>query len=123
VADVLVADPDSRSAVHLEVQLRALGHEVRVQRSLEGALLATIERRPSVLLVAARLGGRTGAELIALLDRGVGRPAVTCLLSDDPPEVVARVTAELGVAWLPIPVDPVGLARVVGERARGPRRG
>jgi hypothetical protein len=122
VADVLVAVPDSRCAVHLEVQLRALGHAVRVRRSLEGALLAVVQRRPSVLLVAARLGRHTGAELIALLDRGVGRPAVTCLLSDDPPEVVAPVTADLGVAWLPTPVDPVGLARVVGERDRGPRR-
>jgi DNA-binding response OmpR family regulator len=122
VARVLVVDDDPITLVGLELQLRALGHEVRSRPSLADGLLAAVEERADVLLLDVDLGdGHTGDQLLALLDRGVGRPVVTCLLSGTDAAELAALADRIGAVWLPKPVRPSDLAQVLG--AAGPRRG
>lgn len=115
MARVLVVDDDPVTVVGLELQLRALGHEVRSRPSLADGLLAAVEERADVLLLDVDLGdGHTGDELLALLDRGVGRPVVTCLLSGTDAGELAALADRLGATWLPKPVAPEALAQVLG---------
>lgn len=122
MARVLVIDDDPQTVLHLELQLRALGHEVRSRPTLASGLLAAVEERADVLLVDVDLGGgHTADELVALLDRGVGRPVVTCLLSADDTDQVAVLAARIDAAWLPKPVEPRDLAQLVARvGAEGP---
>ncbi|WP_169786764.1 response regulator [Nitriliruptor alkaliphilus] len=121
MARVLVVDDDPVTLIGLELQLRALGHEVRSRPTLADGLLAAVEERADVLLLDVDLGdGRTGDELLALLDRGVGRPLVTCLLSGSDAGQLAALADRLGAAWLPKPVRPSDLAQVLGRSGRRP---
>lgn len=124
MADVLVVDDDPDLRVMLEVHLRAQGHDVRLAATAEEALLASAERRADVLLLDVRLGGRRGDELIRMLDRGLGRPRVLCLLSGVAPDELLDLAAVHGVAHLRKPVDPAALDRVLwsAERPRVPAR-
>jgi FixJ family two-component response regulator len=116
VALVLVVDDDPIVLVELDVHLRALGHEVRSRPTVAAGLLAAVEERVDVLLLDVELdGGHTGDELLALLDRGVGRPHVTCLLSGTDEVRLAAMADRIGARWLRKPVDPTALARVVAE--------
>jgi DNA-binding response OmpR family regulator len=115
---VLVIDDDPQTVIHLEVQLRALGHEVRSRPTLADGLLAAIEERADVLLVDVDLGGgHTADELVSLLDRGVGRPVVTCLLSADDTDELVALAARIDAAWLRKPVAPGDLAQIVAGGA------
>lgn len=116
MARILVVDDDPATLVVLELQLRALGHHVRSRPTLAEGLLAAVEERADVLLLDVDLGdGRTGDELLALLDRGVGRPLVTCLVSGTDPTQLAALADRLGASWLPKPVSPQDLAQVLGR--------
>jgi DNA-binding response OmpR family regulator len=120
VADVLVVDDDPDLRVMLDLHLRAQGHEVRLAASAEEALLASAERRADLLLLDVRLEGRRGDELIRMLDRGLGRPRVLCLLSGVAEDELLDLAAIHGVAHLHKPVDPEALRRVLvaAERPR-----
>lgn len=119
MARVLVVDDDPVTLVGLELHLRAMGHEVRSRPTLAAGLLAAVEERADVLLLDLDLGGgHTGDELLALLDRGVGRPPVTCLLSGADTVELAALADRLGASWLPKPVEPRALAQVLGRVAR-----
>ena len=124
MADVLVVDDDHELRVMLDLHLRSQGHEVRVAASAEEALLASAERRADLLLLDVRLEGRRGDELIRMLDRGLGRPRVLCLLSGVAEDQLLDLAAVHGVAHLRKPVDPEALRRVVAaaERPRVPAR-
>ena len=124
MADVLVVDDDPDLRVMLDVHLRAQGHEVRLATSAEEALLASAQRRADLLLLDVRLEGRCGDELIRMLDRGLGRPRVLCLLSGVAHEELVDLAAIHGVAHLHKPVDPAALRRVLwaAERPRVPVR-
>lgn len=116
MARILVVDDDPATLVVLELQLRALGHEVRSRPTLAEGLLAAVEERADVLLLDVDLGdGHTGDQLLALLDRGVGRPLVTCLVSGTDPAQLAALADRLGASWLPKPVSPQDLAQVLGR--------
>ncbi len=117
---MLVIDDDPQVVVSLDLQLRAMGHEVRSRPTVAAGLLAAVEERADVLLIDVELGdGHTGDELLALLDRGVGRPAVTCLLSGADEQRIAAVADRIGARWLRKPVDPQQLARVVAGAGSG----
>lgn len=122
MADVLVVDDDADLRVMLDLQLRAEGHDVRLAASAEEALLASAQRRADVLLLDVRLEGRRGDDLIRMLDRGLGRPRVLCLLSGVAEEELLDLAAIHGVAHLRKPVDPAALRRVLvaAERPRMP---
>lgn len=121
MARVLVVDDDPEVVITLDLQLRALGHEVRSCPTVADGLLAAVEERADVLLLDVELGdGRTGDELLALLDRGVGRPAVTCLLSGADEQRLAATAERIGARWLKKPVDPGQLAHLIA--AAGDRR-
>lgn len=121
MARVLVIDDDPHTVIHLELQLRALGHQVRSRPTLASGLLAAVEQRADVLLVDVDLrGGHTADQLVALLDRGVGRPEVTCLLSSDHPSHVAALAARIDAAWLPKPIEPRDLAQLVAGASGTP---
>ncbi len=124
MADVLVVDDDHELRVMLDLHLRSQGHEVRVAASAEEALLASAERRADLLLLDVRLEGRRGDELIRMLDRGLGRPRVLCLLSGVAEDQLLDLAAVHGVAHLRKPVDSEALRRVVAaaERPRVPAR-
>lgn len=115
--DVLLVDDDADVRLLLGLQLRAAGHQVRSTATVEEALLASVERRPDLLLLDVDLGcGRTGGELVALLDRGVGRPPSVCLLSGAPADTLVPLAARLGVGYLAKPVARPAL-RAVLDRA------
>jgi DNA-binding response OmpR family regulator len=118
VADILVVDDDAELRTLVEVTLRAQGHEVRTASSAEEALLASAERRADLLLLDVRLEGRHGDELIRMLDRGLGRPRVLCLLSGVSRSELAQLASIHGVRHLSKPVDPRELQRVVAEAER-----
>lgn len=118
VADVLVVDDDPDLRAMLDLHLRAQGHEVRTAASAEEALLASAERRADVLLLDVRLEGRRGDELIRMLDRGLGRPRVLCLLSGVPETELIDLAEVHGVAHLHKPVDPEALGRLLGTAER-----
>jgi DNA-binding response OmpR family regulator len=120
VADVLVVDDDPDLRVMLDLHLRAQGHEVRLAASAEEALLASAERRADLLLLDVRLEGRRGDELIRMLDRGLGRPRVLCLLSGAGEGELVDLAAIHGVAHLRKPVALEALRRVLvaAERPR-----
>jgi DNA-binding response OmpR family regulator len=118
VADVLVVDDDDELRALLEVMLAAQGHQVRTAASAEEALLASAQRRADLLLLDVRLEGRHGDELIRMLDRGLGRPKVLCLLSGGSRSELAQLASIHGVHHLSKPVDPVELQRVVAAAER-----
>lgn len=122
MADVLVVDDDADLRVMLDLHLRAEGHDVRLAASAEEALLASAQRRADVLLLDVRLEGRRGDELIRMLDRGLGRPRVLCLLSGVAEGELLDLAAIHGVTHLRKPVDPAALRRVLvaAERPRMP---
>jgi DNA-binding response OmpR family regulator len=124
VADVLVVDDDADLRAMLDLHLRSQGHEVRLAATAEEALLASAERRADVLLLDVGLEGRRGDELIRMLDRGLGRPRVLCLLSGVPETELIDLAAIHGVAHLRKPVDPDALRRLLwsAERPRMPAR-
>jgi DNA-binding response OmpR family regulator len=124
VADVLVVDDDPDLRVMLDLHLRSQGHEVRLAATAEEALLASAERRADVLLLDVRLEGRRGDELIRMLDRGLGRPRVLCLLSGVSETELIDLAAIHGVAHLRKPVDPDALSRLLwaAERPNMPAR-
>lgn len=113
MADVLVVDDDADLRVMLELHLRAQGHAVRLAANAEEALLASAQRRADLLLLDVRLEGRRGDELIRMLDRGLGRPRVLCLLSGVEEGELVDLAAIHGVAHLHKPVDPTALRRVL----------
>lgn len=122
MADVLVVDDDAEFRTLVDLHLRSEGHEVRCASSAEEALLAAAERRPDLLLLDVRLGGRDGGELIRMLDRGIGRPRVLCLLSGADEGELARLATFHGVAQLrkPVPVDALcQLAAAAGRTPAG----
>ena len=118
VADVLVVDDDAELRTLIEVTLRSQGHEVRTAATAEEALLASAQRRADLLLLDVRLEGRHGDELIRMLDRGLGRPRVLCLLSGVAREELDQLASLHGVRHLHKPVDPVELQRVVAAAER-----
>jgi CheY-like chemotaxis protein len=118
VADVLVVDDDAELRTLLELTLLAQGHQVRTAATAEEALLASAQRRADLLLLDVRLEGRRGDELIRMLDRGLGRPRVLCLLSGVSPAELAQLASIHGVRHLSKPVDPVELQRVVAAAER-----
>ena len=124
MADVLIVDDDPDLRAMLDLHLRSQGHEVRLAASAEEALLASAERRADVLLLDVRLEGRRGDELIRMLDRGLGRPRVLCLLSGVPETELIDLAAIHGVAHLRKPVDPDALRRLLwaAERPHVPQR-
>jgi DNA-binding response OmpR family regulator len=124
VADVLVVDDDPDLRVMLDLHLRSQGHEVRLAATAEEALLASAQRRADVLLLDVRLEGRRGDELIRMLDRGLGRPRVLCLLSGVSENELIDLAAIHGVAHLRKPVDPDALSRLLwaAERPNMPAR-
>jgi DNA-binding response OmpR family regulator len=77
-----------------------------------------------VLLLDVRLEGRRGDELIRMLDRGLGRPRVLCLLSGVSENELIDLAAIHGVAHLRKPVDPDALSRLLwaAERPNMPAR-
>ena len=113
MADVLVVDDDVGVTILLGLHLQARGHHVRSRATVEDALLASVTHRPDVLLVDVDLGDRSGADLVELLDRGLGRPRVTCLLSSRPDADLDDLADRLGVVWLRKPVEPAALDRVI----------
>lgn len=113
MADVLVVDDDLDFRTMLDLLLRAQGHRVRLAATAEEALLASAQRRADLLLLDVRLEGRDGGELIRMLDRGIGRPRVLCLLSGLAEEELIELSTAHGVVHLPKPVDPAALRRVV----------
>jgi CheY-like chemotaxis protein len=120
VADVLVVDDDPDLRTMLDLLLRSKGHRVRLAATAEEALLASAERRADLLLLDVRLEGRRGDELIRMLDRGLGRPRVLCLLSGLAEDELIDLAAIHRVAHLSKPVDPDALERLVAA-AEGPR--
>jgi DNA-binding response OmpR family regulator len=118
VADVLVVDDDPSIRLLLELHLRAGGHHVRPAGTVEEALLLTAERRPDLLLLDVHLAGQRGERLIELLDRGLGRPQVVCLVSGIPEDQLAVLAASNGVRYLTKPFDPAQLQRVVAAVVR-----
>jgi CheY-like chemotaxis protein len=118
VADVLVVDDDDELRTLLELMLLAQGHQVRTAATAEEALLASAQRRADLLLLDVRLEGRRGDELIRMLDRGLGRPRVLCLLSGVSRAELAQLASIHGVRHLSKPVDPVELQRVVAAAER-----
>jgi DNA-binding response OmpR family regulator len=113
VADVLVVDDDPSTRVLLELHLRAGGHQVRPCATVEEALLASAERRPDLLLLDVDLAGQRGEQLLGLLDRGLGRPTLVCLVSGLEEAELAVVAATHGVQYLTKPLDPADLGWVV----------
>lgn len=122
VLDVLVVDDEPGVRRLLELQLQGLGHHVRTATSVEDALLATAERRPDLLLLDLGLGGRTGEDLVELLDRGLGRPRVVCLVSGLAPQVLAPLAERLGVRFLTKPIRPAALEALLEQAGRAPAR-
>lgn len=120
MADVLVVDDDPGLRVMLDLLLRTQGHQVRLAASAEEALLASAERRADLLLLDVRLAGRRGDELIRMLDRGIGRPRMLCLLSGLPEKELVDLAAVHGVPHLTKPLDPAALCRMAlaAERPR-----
>ena len=118
VADVLVVDDDPDLRAMLDLHLRSQGHEVRLAATAEEALLASAERRADVLLLDVRLEGRRGDELIRMLDRGLGRPRVLCLLSGVPETELIDLAAIHGVPHLRKPVNPDALSRLLWDAER-----
>jgi CheY-like chemotaxis protein len=120
VADVLVVDDDPELRVMLDLLLREQGHHVRLAASAEEALLASAERRADLLLLDVRLAGRRGDELIRMLDRGIGRPRMLCLLSGLPEDELVDLAAVHGVPHLSKPLDLAALRRMAlaSERPR-----
>jgi DNA-binding response OmpR family regulator len=104
--------------VLLELHLRVGGHHVRLAATVEEALLLTAERRPELLLLDVHLAGQRGERLIELLDRGLGRPQVVCLVSGIPEDELAVLAASNGVRHLTKPFDPAQLQQVVGAVVR-----
>lgn len=113
MADVLVVDDDGDMQRLLGVLLGMRGHEVRTVGDAEDALLAIADQRPDVLLLDLSLPRRDGGDLLGLLDRGIGRPAVVCLVSAQPEEMVRAVAREYGVGFLHKPFGPDDLDRVL----------
>jgi DNA-binding response OmpR family regulator len=119
VVRVLVVEDDPAVVGPLAGRLRALGHDVRTRPTLAGGLLAAVEERVDLLLVDVELeGGRRGDDLLALLDRGVGRPRSTCLLADEDDAQVRTVAARTGALLLRKPVDAGALDEVVARVQR-----
>jgi CheY-like chemotaxis protein len=118
VADVLVVDDDPELRVMLDLLLREQGHRVRLAASAEEALLASAERRADLLLLDVRLAGRRGDELIRMLDRGLGRPRMVCLLSGLPEDELVDLAAIHGVPHLTKPLDPAALRRIARASER-----
>ncbi len=118
MADVLVVDDDPDLRAMLDLHLRSQGHEVRLAATAEEALLASAERRADVLLLDVRLEGRRGDELIRMLDRGLGRPRVLCLLSGVPETELIDLAAIHGVPHLRKPVNPDALSRLLWDAER-----
>lgn len=120
MADVLVVDDDPDLRVMLDLLLREQGHRIRLAATAEEALLASAERRADLLLLDVRLAGRRGDELIRMLDRGIGRPRMLCLLSGLAEEELVDLAAIHGVPHLRKPVDPAALRRMAraSERSR-----
>jgi DNA-binding response OmpR family regulator len=117
VADVLIVDDDPSIRVLLELHLRAGGHHVRQAETVEEALLASVERRPDVLLLDVHLAGQRGERLIELLDRGLGRPHGLCLVSGMPEPELEVLAACNGVRYLTKPFEPAQLLAVVEAAA------
>ena len=118
MADVLVVDDDPDLRAMLDLHLRSQGHEVRLAATAEEALLASAERRADVLLLDVRLEGRRGDELIRMLDRGLGRPRVLCLLSGVPETELIDLATIHGVPHLRKPVNPDALSRLLWDAER-----
>lgn len=100
MADVLVVDDDPDVRALLEVVLARMGHEVRAAATAEDALLRSAERRPDLLLLDLSLPGVDGDELLAWLDRGLGRPPALCLVSACPEEQLRRIAGRHGATYL-----------------------
>jgi DNA-binding response OmpR family regulator len=119
VVRVLVVEDDPAVVGPLVGRLRALGHDVRTRPTLAGGLLAAVEERVDLLLVDVELeGGRRGDDLLALLDRGVGRPRLTCLMAEGDDRQVRTVAERAGALLLRKPVDASALDEVVSRAQR-----
>lgn len=118
MADVLVVDDDVDLRVMLELLLREQGHQVRLAATAEEALLASAQRRPDLLLLDVCLEGRHGDELIRMLDRGLGRPRLLCLLSGLADDELLDLAAIHGTAHLRKPVDPDQVRRLAASADR-----
>jgi DNA-binding response OmpR family regulator len=86
---------------------------VRPCATVEEALLASAERRADLLLLDVDLAGQRGEQLLRLLDRGLGRPTLVCLVSGLDEAELEVVAATNGVRYLTKPLDPAELGRVV----------
>lgn len=100
MADVLVVDDDPDVRALLQVVVARMGHEVRAVATAEDALLRSAERRPDLLLLDLSLPGLDGDELLAWLDRGLGRPPALCLVSASPEDQLRRVAGRYGATYL-----------------------
>ena len=121
MADVLVVDDDADVRALLEVVLERMGHDVRGAATAEDALLRSAERRPDLLLLDLSLPGLDGDELLAWLDRGLGRPPALCLVSASPEDQLRRLAGRHGATYLHKPFVASELRQVVRRSlASGP---
>lgn len=120
MADVLVVDDDPDVRALIGLLLDRMGHEVRVAATAEEALLRSAERRPDLLLLDLSLPGLNGDELLAWLDRGLGRPPALCLVSARPEEQLRHLAARHGATYLHKPFVAPELEHAVSRSLAGP---
>lgn len=118
---VLIADPHENGAESMASLFRLRGYEVAIAHSGPGALVASAESPPDVLIVEPRLPGQDGwavaRQLLAI------EPHTLCIaVTTLGRPVDRRRSAAAGIALhLVKPADPAWLLAVLDARSRSGR--
>jgi PAS domain S-box-containing protein len=114
---VLVVDDNADAARALELLLKSLGHETRVEHEGERALQVAAEFRPEIVLLDLGMPGMDGYELARRLRRAQGPGLRVIAVTGWGQEADRQRTREAGFdLHLVKPVDPQDLARILSSR-------
>jgi PAS domain S-box-containing protein len=114
---VLVVDDNADAARALELVLKSLGHETRVEHDGERALKVAAEFRPEIVLLDLGMPGMDGYELARRLRRAQGPGLHVIAVTGWGQEDDRQRTREAGFdLHLVKPVDPHDLARILASR-------
>ncbi len=114
---MLVVDDNTDAARALELVLKSLGHEARVEHDGERALKVAAAFKPDVVLLDLGLPGMDGFELARRLRKAQGPGLRVIAVTGWGQETDRQRSQEAGFdLHLVKPVDPQDLARIISER-------
>jgi CheY-like chemotaxis protein/anti-sigma regulatory factor (Ser/Thr protein kinase) len=114
VSRVLVVDDDRVTRHVLRGVLRSAGHTVASAADGVSALRQLEKAPPDLVLLDVWMPRMGGLDVLARLrERGLARPRVVVLTSDDAPETLLRAVREQAHLYLKKPVEPEELLSVV----------